>query len=40
MIGAERVTKRSFYRAGGLSNPQQYRKANSRGVWSHYRLHR
>lgn len=32
-----RISKDEFYRHGGLSNRNLYRKANKRGAWRYYR---
>lgn len=35
---AIRVSKKDWYAAGGLANPQCFRKADTRGAWRYYRL--
>lgn len=36
--GHEKISKKAWYAAGGLSNANLFRKANKRGAWSYYRV--
>lgn len=36
MIGATKITKKEFYKLGGLANPKLFRK-ESNGVWTYWK---
>lgn len=36
--GRAKISKREWYKLGGLTNSKLFRKANKAGVWSYYIL--
>lgn len=36
MIGSTKITKKEFYKLGGLANPKLFRKS-ANGVWSYWK---
>lgn len=36
--GRERMSKKAWYEAGGFANSALFRKADSRGRWTYWRL--
>lgn len=39
IVGTYQITKKDFYNSGGFSNPKQFRKAITSGVWVYRRFY-